>query len=106
MNQEVKEPEKISAFQEHFLDCLLHVLARNRGKDNATKTFTKLIDFITYTREMLHTKMNKLPEIMASAISKAITQDVKYSRIFGEVYSFPENYLEDLDKDFTALSMD
>ena len=98
----MEEPQKISEIQSLFLDCLLCILAKNRGKEKATKTFIKLIEFITEVRPLLYERQRRYRD----DLGYDFCEDVKLPWVAGEVFGVPDRYIIDLNEDFTSLTLD
>ena len=101
-DQDLKEPEKLSEAQSLFLDCLLHTLTKNRGKDKATKTFTKLVEFMTEVRYGIYERKKRLDAQPYTVSSEVL----KCSLVAGEVFGYPRRYIQDLGEDLTMLTLD
>ena len=104
--EEVSEAYKISSAQNLYLEGLLEVLEINRGKENATKVYTKIIDFITSFRLHSDGMRQKFEKNTEYPDYPEFSKEVKYSRIAGEVFSFPEHFIDDLGNELNSLQLD
>ena len=98
---ELVDPEKISAVQQLYLDCFLHILAQNRSEKEAAKIFAKLTEFLTDMRQYMHDRL----EAMTSEMSALVSQDIKYSQMSAAVFSLPENYVNQLGNELSELHL-
>ena len=97
-DQELEEPEKVSAAQNLFLDCLLHTLTRSRGKENVCRTFAKLVEYLTCMRSTLNERQKHLP-------AYEIPAGIRFPRIAAEVFDLPETLIDDLGQEFMSLNV-
>ena len=101
-DQELEEPEKISAAQNLFLDCFLYTSAQSRGKKNVSRTFAKLVEFLTSIRM----NMNERQKRVKNFTEEESFHGIKVPVLVGEVLNFPRFLIDDLNHDLESLNLD
>ena len=100
-DQELEEPEKVSAAQNLFFECFLRTLTKSRGEENVSRTFAKLVEHMTSMRTILNDRQKSIKHLPVHELPAGM----KFPRIAAEVFDLPEALVDDLGQEFMSLNV-